>query len=504
MRAPGAVLLVSLFGLAAAAPARAQEEQRPPRMSNEGLVEDASAAERDATEAAPLPTIEGNIDYDVSYDETVARGYDDGYDPQAAAQFQDSLAPYGTWVDDDAYGRVWQPSADTVGADFSPYATGGHWSLTEYGWTWISEWDWGWAPFHYGRWLPLADRGWCWIPGTLWGPAWVSWRAGGGYVGWAPLPPRHMGIGSPLGPGSSWHFTTASSLWRGHPAMLSAQVVPRIFGRMTVVSNPRALPIAGARVRVNAGPSPASAPDESGGHAIARLASIAPRTLPRRAIEAHAGAPVAQRPWMQAGAVPATASGDRGIASADRDRVYIQRGGQTNSTRRAYMPPMAPPSGSGPRTQQGQAARPGYPSGVPSAIPGVRRSAPGIQAPTMNGTVLPFRAVPRTPVFRAPPSVAPRPWTGGTPVRVAPPTYSRPGTIPGPVPGTVPRSSGGPAYGGGRSSFNGGAPAGGGQSFSGGSSSGGVGGRAAGGQPSGGGQSPPGGGRTLGGAGRRR
>jgi hypothetical protein len=32
-----------------------------------------------------------------------------------------------------------------------------------------------------------------WVPGRDWGPAWVSWRTGGDYVGWAPLPPRRAG-----------------------------------------------------------------------------------------------------------------------------------------------------------------------------------------------------------------------------------------------------------------------------------------------------------------------
>jgi hypothetical protein len=31
--------------------------------------------------------------------------------------------------------------------------------------------------------------GWCWVPDTQWGPAWVSWRSGSDYSGWAPLPP---------------------------------------------------------------------------------------------------------------------------------------------------------------------------------------------------------------------------------------------------------------------------------------------------------------------------
>jgi hypothetical protein len=50
--------------------------------------------------------------------------------------------------------------------------------------------DWGWAPFHYGRWFLHDDYGWLWVPGTEWAPAWVDWRHGDGWVGWAPLPPH--------------------------------------------------------------------------------------------------------------------------------------------------------------------------------------------------------------------------------------------------------------------------------------------------------------------------
>jgi hypothetical protein len=43
-----------------------------------------------------------------------------------------------------------------------------------------------------------------WFPGEDldWGPAWVSWRTGGDYIGWAPLPPRGPGVvyeGQPIG-----------------------------------------------------------------------------------------------------------------------------------------------------------------------------------------------------------------------------------------------------------------------------------------------------------------
>jgi hypothetical protein len=86
------------------------------------------------------------------------------------------------------YGQVWMP--DVARLTFQPYATNGHWAVTEYGNTWVSDYDWGWAPFHYGRWQFDDYYGrWIWVPDTQWGPAWVSWRSGGGYYGWAPLGP---------------------------------------------------------------------------------------------------------------------------------------------------------------------------------------------------------------------------------------------------------------------------------------------------------------------------
>ena len=101
--------------------------------------------------------------------------------------FYDELSPYGTWIQDPQYGYVWRPDADQ--GDFRPYYTNGRWAMTEYGNTWVSNYDWGWAPFHYGRWVYNRYNQWVWIPDTVWGPAWVSWRSGGGYYGWAPMGP---------------------------------------------------------------------------------------------------------------------------------------------------------------------------------------------------------------------------------------------------------------------------------------------------------------------------
>jgi hypothetical protein len=108
---------------------------------------------------------------------------------QAAVSFQlfyDNLSPYGMWVDYPDYGYVWIPNADP---EFSPYATAGYWVFTDEGWTWVSDYPWGWAAFHYGRWDYDDYYGWFWIPDNEWGPAWVSWRRSPGYYGWAPLRP---------------------------------------------------------------------------------------------------------------------------------------------------------------------------------------------------------------------------------------------------------------------------------------------------------------------------
>jgi len=119
--------------------------------------------------------------------------------------FYDELSPYGRWIDYPQYGRVWIASQSV----FSPYQTDGHWAYTTYGWTWVSDYNWGWAPFHYGRWLYDSFYGWLWIPGYEWAPAWVSWRSGGGYYGWAPLSPG-ISIGVDIGfntiPQNYWCF----------------------------------------------------------------------------------------------------------------------------------------------------------------------------------------------------------------------------------------------------------------------------------------------------------
>jgi len=117
--------------------------------------------------------------------------------------FYDELSPYGTWLNDPQYGYVWAPS---VSRGFRPYYTDGYWVNTDYGNMWMSDYPWGWAAFHYGRWAYSDYYGWIWVPGDEWGPAWVSWRQGDGYYGWAPMGP---GISINVSFGSGYYVPDA-------------------------------------------------------------------------------------------------------------------------------------------------------------------------------------------------------------------------------------------------------------------------------------------------------
>ena len=112
---------------------------------------------------------------------------------QVPAEFQSALEPYGSWQLHPRFGEIWMPYDLPPG--WRPY-TYGRWVYTEeWGWYWVSdeeEADWGWVTFHYGRWAHDRRFGWFWVPGDEWGPAWVDWRRGDDYVGWAPLPPDEV------------------------------------------------------------------------------------------------------------------------------------------------------------------------------------------------------------------------------------------------------------------------------------------------------------------------
>ncbi len=143
--------------------------------------------------------------------------------------YQD-LDQYGTWQPSAQYGQVWVPQA--IPAGWAPYREG-HWAWVDpWGWTWVDDAPWGFAPFHYGRWAQV-DGSWAWIPGRpaqqpVYAPALVVFAAGGAFgsnVGWLPL-----------GPGEEYHPTYRASpdylrgVNAGVPSGGSFAGGPRILG----------------------------------------------------------------------------------------------------------------------------------------------------------------------------------------------------------------------------------------------------------------------------------
>jgi hypothetical protein len=149
--------------------------------------------------------------------------------------FYSSLSPYGEWVTAGNYGMCWRPVGVPMG--WRPYVDG-RWIWTEYGWTWASDYEWGWAPFHYGRWTFDPEYGWVWVPGYVWAPAWVEWRWGGGYVGWAPMPPGfHYRVDIVVGPEENdfgvgiagWNFIRTDEFGRPRYGYIQREEIPRII-----------------------------------------------------------------------------------------------------------------------------------------------------------------------------------------------------------------------------------------------------------------------------------
>jgi len=160
--------------LPAAAPA-APETANAPAAAGPGQAT-AQAAPAPPQEAAPQPAY-ANLPQQVNY-------------------FYSDLTPYGSWYELPGYGWCWQPRVVVVNPAWRPYCDRGNWLWTDCGWYWQSDYSWGWAPFHYGRWHRHPSAGWVWFPDSCWAPAWVSWRYTDGYCGWAPLPPSaHFSVG---------------------------------------------------------------------------------------------------------------------------------------------------------------------------------------------------------------------------------------------------------------------------------------------------------------------
>ncbi|WP_133137921.1 DUF6600 domain-containing protein [Legionella rowbothamii] len=108
--------------------------------------------------------------------------------------YQD-LESSGSWQTDENYGAIWIP--ENVGSEWAPYSDGQWIWLNQWGWTWVDNQPWGFAPFHYGRWA-FIDEQWAWVPGpvdveAIYAPALVVFvETDSNNISWFPLGPGEI------------------------------------------------------------------------------------------------------------------------------------------------------------------------------------------------------------------------------------------------------------------------------------------------------------------------
>ena len=163
------------------------------------------------------------------------------------------LARFGAWSVAADGTHVWTPAR--LPAGWAPYQQGA-WSWNSpWGWTWVDDQPWGFAPFHYGRWLSLKGR-WAWTPGQ-WGtarpvyaPALVGWFGGpvltvGGApaIGWVALAPDEA-----VFPG----YAVSAKYWN---ALTNASVAPASRRAVAISGRARLVPSGGVSYANRAAPN---------------------------------------------------------------------------------------------------------------------------------------------------------------------------------------------------------------------------------------------------------
>ena len=154
------------------------------------------------------------------------------------------LARFGTWGVAADGSHQWTPSK--LPAGWAPYQQGAWWWNARWGWTWVDDQPWGFAPFHYGRWLQAKGR-WTWTPGQwadarpVYAPALVGWFGGAALsvdgapaVGWVALAPDE-----PVFPG----YAVSASYWN---ALTNASVAPAARRAVAINGRARLVPAGGA------------------------------------------------------------------------------------------------------------------------------------------------------------------------------------------------------------------------------------------------------------------
>ena len=415
------------------------------------------------------------------------------YVPPTMTGYQD-LDQYGQWTTDPTYGTVWYPAS--IPTDWAPYRYG-HWVWVQpWGWTWVDDAPWGFAPSHYGRWAFIRDR-WAWCPGDyhvrpVYAPALVAFIGGGitiaagQPVGWVPLAP-----GERFHP---WYHTGTAYVQHVNYVRYSTRVTNNIVinnnysrAQTSQFRNARAATVVSAHAFSSAAPVQRSAVKVDPQHlnqarTVATLTHVQPTVEARGAI-AHpeaASATAVARPEKSAPAPTATANREaapRGPTTPEA--THATSTPETHAATPAPHPPAptatanreaaprgptAPEATHATSTPETHAATPApHP---PTATPEAKPASP---PPTRQAVVTPrvapppiphpFTATPRRPV---PPVQVQRPvqntritptpqgWQRAPvqPAAVRPPQPPRPAPAPHPAPAAHPAP---PPQGGGQS-----------------------------------------------------
>jgi hypothetical protein len=374
------------------------------------------------------------------------------------------LDSYGTWETSATYGPVWYPTA--VVADWAPYRFG-HWTwISGFGYAWVDDAPWGYAPFHYGRWVHVGNR-WGWCPGhyvarPVWAPALVGWYGGAGWsvsvnvgapvYGWVPL-----AWGEAYHP---WWGRCSNACWHRYNRPYAVNVVERPHRPPTTYVNVRAgaitavagatlaaaKPVASNRIPIRAGSPPP---------ALAAAPPIRPLPVGAPAVRAGAGgapapASTLYQPKPRMAPTPAYSAPARDVPPAARTAPATAAPTRTAPVTRAPSAanPAAPMT-SAPRPAERQrqvsqgAPVPPPVSSQPITAPAAPRVEPKPrQAPRQEGIPVPAPAAPARAVAPPPMTAAPPPPTSRavTPAPPAPRAVA-PGAPPAPSTGGSPRAS---------------------------------------------------------------
>ena len=184
----------------------------------------------------------------------------------------EALDANGSWETVAGHGAVWFPQAGPD--EWAPYRNG-HWRwIAPWGWSWIDDQPWAFAPTHYGRWMRFDEADalapsatgtrWGWIPGRrvaepLYAPAMVAFLGTAG-VG--------ISYADAVGPAVAWFaLAPGEAYWPGYTSD------PDTIRRLNEATLPKGTAIAAA----SSGEPPAAI--VNGDYRNRRYANVVPRSV---------------------------------------------------------------------------------------------------------------------------------------------------------------------------------------------------------------------------------